>query len=51
MFIVHGCRLRQIIFIGFPYQGKDIVLRFIIEYLSLRDYGPYVIGVLLYEDF
>jgi hypothetical protein len=27
-------------FIGFAYQGKDIVLRFIIEYSSLRDFGP-----------
>jgi hypothetical protein len=28
-------------FIGVAYQGKDIVLRFIIEYSSLRDFGPY----------
>jgi hypothetical protein len=27
-------------FIGLAYQGKDIVLRFIIEYSSLRDFGP-----------
>jgi hypothetical protein len=28
-------------FIGLGYhQGKDIVLRFILEYGSLRDYGP-----------
>jgi hypothetical protein len=27
-------------FIGFAYQGKDIVFRFIIEYSSLRDFGP-----------
>ncbi len=27
-------------FIGFAYQGKDIVFRFIIEYNSLRDFGP-----------
>jgi hypothetical protein len=26
-------------FIGLAYQGKDIVLRFIIKY-SLRDFGP-----------
>jgi len=51
MFIVNGCSLRQIIFIGFPYQGKDIVSRFIIEYPSLRDFGPYVIDLFLYEDF
>jgi hypothetical protein len=47
MFIVHGCSLRQIIFIGFPYQGKDIVLRFIIEYPILMDFGPYVIALFL----
>jgi len=29
-------------FIGVAYQGKkDIVFRFIIEYSSLRDFGPY----------
>jgi hypothetical protein len=27
-------------FIGHAYQGKDIVFRFIIEYSSLRDFGP-----------
>jgi hypothetical protein len=27
-------------FIGIAYQGKDIVLRFILEYSSLRDFGP-----------
>jgi hypothetical protein len=27
-------------FVGLSYQGKDIVLRFIIEYSSLRDFGP-----------
>jgi hypothetical protein len=27
-------------FIGLAYQGKDIVFRFIIEYSSLRDFGP-----------
>jgi hypothetical protein len=33
------------------YQGKDIVFRFIIEYSSLRDFGPgHVIGLFLYED-
>jgi hypothetical protein len=36
--------------IGLAYQGKDIVLRFIIEYSSLRDFGPYVIGLFWYED-
>jgi hypothetical protein len=29
------------IFVGFAYQGKDIVFRFILEYSSLRDIGPY----------
>jgi hypothetical protein len=28
------------VFIGLAYQGKDIVFRFIIEYSSLRDFGP-----------
>ncbi len=28
------------IFIGLAYQGKDIVFSFIIEYSSLRDFGP-----------
>jgi hypothetical protein len=27
--------------VGLAYQGKDIVFRFIIEYSSLRDFGPY----------
>ncbi len=27
-------------FVGFAYQGKDIVFRCIIEYGSLRDFGP-----------
>jgi hypothetical protein len=27
-------------FIGFTYQGEDVVFRFIIEYSSLRDFGP-----------
>jgi len=27
-------------FVGFAYQGKDTVLEFIIEYSSLRDFGP-----------
>jgi hypothetical protein len=25
---------------GLAYQGKDIMFRFIIEYSSLRDFGP-----------
>jgi hypothetical protein len=27
-------------FVGFAYQGNDIMLRFIIEYRSLMDFGP-----------
>jgi hypothetical protein len=27
-------------FVGLAYQGKDSVFRFIIEYGSLRDFGP-----------
>jgi hypothetical protein len=38
------------IFIVLAYQGKDIVFIFIMEYSSLRDFGPYVIGLFLYED-
>ncbi len=40
-------------FVGLAYQGKDVVFRFIIEYSSLMDFGPYVIiiGLFLYEDF
>jgi hypothetical protein len=40
--------------VGFVGQGKAIVFRFIIEYSSLRDFGPKVIiiiGLFLYEDF
>jgi hypothetical protein len=29
-------------FIGLGYQGKDIVFTFIIEYSSLKDFGPYL---------
>ncbi len=36
-------------FVGLAYRGKDIV--FIIEYSSLMDFGPYGIGLFLYEDF
>jgi hypothetical protein len=42
--------------IGLAYQGKkDIVLRFIMEYSSLRDFGPLgnnnIRSIFLYEDF
>jgi hypothetical protein len=39
----HSCVFRkqkEKEFIGVAYQGKDIVLRFIIEYSSLMDFGP-----------
>jgi hypothetical protein len=38
-------------FVGHAYQGKDIVFSFIIEYSSLKDFGPYVLSLFLYEDF
>jgi hypothetical protein len=38
-------------FIGLAYQGKDIVFIFIIEYSRLMDFGPYAIGLFLYEFF
>jgi hypothetical protein len=38
-------------FVCLAYQGNDIVFRFVIEYSSLRDFGPWVIGLFLYEDF
>ncbi len=37
-------------FVGLDYQGQNIVFRFIIEYSSLRDFGPQVVGLFLYED-
>jgi hypothetical protein len=43
--------VRQEIFVGRAYEGKDIVFGFIIEYSSLMDFGPYVIDLFLYEDF
>jgi hypothetical protein len=43
---------KEFVGLAFQYQGKDIVFRFIIEYSSLRDFGPLVIiGLFLYEDF
>jgi hypothetical protein len=32
--------LASLKFIGLAYQGKDIVLRFVIEFSSLRDFDP-----------
>ncbi len=41
-----------LLFVGLAfYEGKDIVFRFIIEYSSIRDFGTYVIDLILYEDF
>jgi hypothetical protein len=37
--------------VGHASQGKDIMFRFIIEYSSLMDFAPLVIGLFLYEDF
>jgi hypothetical protein len=37
--------------IGIGYQGRDIVFRFIIEYSSLMNFGPQVVGLFLYKDF
>jgi hypothetical protein len=34
------------VFIGLAYQGKDIVFRFIVEYSSLRDFGPYIVIII-----
>jgi len=31
---------RYFVIVGLAYQGKNIVFRFIIEYNSLRDFGP-----------
>jgi hypothetical protein len=38
-------------FVGLAFVGKDIVFRIIIEYSSLRDFCPYVVGLFFYEDF
>jgi len=41
-------------FLALPTKGKDIIVfRFIIEYHSLRNFGPQVIiiGLFLYADF
>jgi hypothetical protein len=33
--------MASISFVGLADEGKDIVFRFIIEYSSLMDFGPY----------
>jgi hypothetical protein len=45
-----GATPRLEIFVGLAYQGKDIVFKFIIEYNSLRDFGPYLIDLFFFED-
>jgi hypothetical protein len=42
---------RKMSVFGLALVGKDIVFRFIIEYSSLMDFGPYVIDLFLYEGF
>ncbi len=44
-------RNKTVSFIGLAFIGKDIVFRFIIEYTSLMDFGPYVVGLFLYVNF
>jgi hypothetical protein len=33
-------KMQWVVLLAFAYQGKDIAFRFIIEYASLRDFGP-----------
>jgi hypothetical protein len=40
LFIVYLDGTLPKVFVALAYQGKDIVFRFIIEYSSLRDFGP-----------
>jgi len=39
-FLKNKLIIRVFLKIGLGYQGKDIVFRFIIEYSSLRHFGP-----------
>ncbi len=41
------------LFVNLALVGKDIVFRFIVEYIggSLRDFGPYVVGLFLIQAF
>jgi hypothetical protein len=32
----------MLVFVGPAYQGKDVLFRFIIEYISLMEFGPCV---------
>jgi hypothetical protein len=45
------CFTKKIVWVALDFIGKDIVFRFIIEYSSLRDFGPYVLRLFLYEVF
>jgi hypothetical protein len=38
--IIYKILMVEQTFIGLAYERKDIVFRFIIEYSSLRDFGP-----------
>ncbi len=51
MRLAQRATLTWTMFVGLAYQGKDIVFRFIIEYSSLRDFGTWIIGLFLDEDF
>jgi hypothetical protein len=37
-YFIHTLTIRLLL--ALPYQGKDIVIRFMIEYSSLMDFGP-----------
>jgi hypothetical protein len=49
--LISSEKIRGSLFVGLAYQGKDIVFRFIIEYSSLRAFGPSIIDLFLYEYF
>jgi hypothetical protein len=37
--------------LALPSTARGIVFRFIIEYNSLRDFGPYIVDLVSYKDF
>jgi hypothetical protein len=41
----------QLALLALPTKARILCFRFLIEYSSLRDFGPYLIGPFLYEDF
>jgi hypothetical protein len=47
--LISSEKIRGSSFVGLAYQGKDIVFRFIIEYSSLRAFGPLIIDLFFYE--